>query len=425
MIVDWRSHKNNCYNKHTYVACNAHYIQTVRQINHQPNLPVFTIVQTDRAQVGLNVWDLWVAWDKFIWLVEGYKEIRDIWEQQDVWDFETFEPAVKTTLVREAFMKYKIINLTEYNCVCDGGGSREQAEGGDDEGHCSWAGGAVFSLFSKSWISLFWNVSFFQVVKSVEGPLAEAGNKKSVDLQKFLERRIVDVKTLGKELFLIFDQEICLRSGPASKMVLLSKLLSGIMSLSAQLISTGSIFSCLALSVTTWRVQTQMSRSMLVQRSTTPILMTEGCLRVFSWNWGNVFFMLNHPFIHSKGVAKTWWAFTNALLKYGPQSPVFRGKLLFWTLNRKPFPLTLIRWEAMISLDICWAQFDATRAFLKIVEAKNQERIVADVLMDQEVLPGVGNIIKNEACFNAGVNPLSMVKEVPEGVIRRLVRFSN
>ena len=55
----------------------------------------------------------------------------------------------------------------------------------------------------------------------MEGPLAEAGNKKSVDLQKFLERRIVDVKTLGKELFLIFDQEICLRSGPALKLVLL------------------------------------------------------------------------------------------------------------------------------------------------------------------------------------------------------------
>ena len=163
----------------------------------------------------------------------------------------TFASAVETALVREALMKYKIINLTEYNCVWDGGGSREQAEGGEDEGNCSWAGGAFFSLFSKSWISLLGNVSFFQVVKSVEGPLAEAGNKKSVDLQKFLGRRIVDVKTLGKELFLIFDQEICLRSGPALKMVLLSKLLSGIMSLSAQLFSTGSIFSCLALSVTT------------------------------------------------------------------------------------------------------------------------------------------------------------------------------
>merc|ERR1719447_2389788 len=42
--------------------------------------------------------------------------------------------------------------------------------------------------------------------------------------------------------------------------------------------------------------------------------------------------------------------------------------------------------------------------------------------MDQEVLPGVGNIIKNEACFNAAVNPLSLIKDVSEGVIRRLVR---
>ena len=45
----------------------------------------------------------------------------------------------------------------------------------------------------------------------MEGPVAEAGNKKSTNLQKFVGRRIVDVKTLGKELFLIFDYEICLR----------------------------------------------------------------------------------------------------------------------------------------------------------------------------------------------------------------------
>ena len=91
-------------------------------------------------------------------------------------------------------------------------------------------------------------------------------------------------------------------------------------------------------------------------------------------------------------------------------------------LNNVVFTASLIiRWEAMITLDICWAQFDATRAFQKILEVHNQERIVADVMMDQEVLPGVGNIIKNEACFNAGVNPLSMIRDVPEDVIRRLV----
>ncbi len=37
-----------------------------------------------------------------------------------------------------------------------------------------------------------------------------------------------------------------------------------------------------------------------------------------------------------------------------------------------------------------------------ILDARNGQRIVADVLMDQEILPGVGNIIKNEACFDAG-----------------------
>ena len=48
-------------------------------------------------------------------------------------------------------------------------------------------------------------------MKAVEGPVAEAGNKKSSELQKFVGKRIVDVRTLGKELFLIFDHEICLR----------------------------------------------------------------------------------------------------------------------------------------------------------------------------------------------------------------------
>ena len=103
-------------------------------------------------------------------------------------------------------MKYWISNLAEYSSVCDGGRSRQQAERGENEGDCSGAGGRTVSCFvAKPWIT------WFQVVNSVEGPVAESGNKKSIDLQKFVGRRIVDVKTLGKELFLIFDQEMCLR----------------------------------------------------------------------------------------------------------------------------------------------------------------------------------------------------------------------
>ena len=38
----------------------------------------------------------------------------------------------------------------------------------------------------------------------------------------------------------------------------------------------------------------------------------------------------------------------------------------------------------------------------EIMDDRNSERIICDVIMDQEVLPGVGNIIKNESLFDAG-----------------------
>ena len=36
------------------------------------------------------------------------------------------------------------------------------------------------------------------------------------------------------------------------------------------------------------------------------------------------------------------------------------------------------------------------------MDVRNSERIICDVIMDQTILPGVGNIIKNEALFDAG-----------------------
>ena len=36
------------------------------------------------------------------------------------------------------------------------------------------------------------------------------------------------------------------------------------------------------------------------------------------------------------------------------------------------------------------------------MNARNADRLICDVILDQEVLPGVGNIIKNEALFDAG-----------------------
>ena len=78
----------------------------------------------------------------------------------------------------------------------------------------------------------------------------------------------------------------------------------------------------------------------------------------------------------------------------------------------------------MITLDICWPSFDHARAAQAIMAEANQGRLVVDVVMDQGVMPGVGNIIKNEALYDARVAPLALVGALGEGVVRRLVRMT-
>ncbi|WAQ99331.1 NEIL3-like protein, partial [Mya arenaria] len=52
------------------------------------------------------------------------------------------------------------------------------------------------------------------------------------------------------------------------------------------------------------------------------------------------------------------------------------------------------KYETMNDVDICSPVFNFRRAFSLIHE--QTDRQVCDVLLDQSVLPGVGNIIKNE-----------------------------
>ncbi|KAG7156089.1 endonuclease 8-like 3-like [Homarus americanus] len=61
----------------------------------------------------------------------------------------------------------------------------------------------------------------------------------------------------------------------------------------------------------------------------------------------------------------------------------------------------LQKYTELIDLDICSPTFDAKRATRTIME--HSERLICDVILDQLVLPGVGNIIKNE-CRKEGKN---------------------
>ncbi|KQZ27599.1 endonuclease [Duganella sp. Root1480D1] len=53
---------------------------------------------------------------------------------------------------------------------------------------------------------------------------------------------------------------------------------------------------------------------------------------------------------------------------------------------------------------------------------ENPERLVCDVLLDQSIFAGVGNIIKNEVLFRLRIHPLSTVINLPQGKLRELVK---
>lgn len=50
------------------------------------------------------------------------------------------------------------------------------------------------------------------------------------------------------------------------------------------------------------------------------------------------------------------------------------------------------------------------------------DELICDVLLDQDIFAGVGNIIKNEALFSAGVHPLSVIRRIPKEKIEEIIR---
>jgi endonuclease-8 len=71
------------------------------------------------------------------------------------------------------------------------------------------------------------------------------------------------------------------------------------------------------------------------------------------------------------------------------------------------------------SLDPMDPSWDEERA-ARLVRGKGREWI-CDSLMDQSILPGVGNLIKNEALFSARVHPASPSRCIPREVLSRLL----
>lgn len=70
--------------------------------------------------------------------------------------------------------------------------------------------------------------------------------------------------------------------------------------------------------------------------------------------------------------------------------------------------------------DILSDHFD--NAFVKSLLKTMPDKMIDDVLMDQDVFTGVGNKIRNEALYLAGIHPLSIVGKIPAAKITRLIK---
>ncbi|XP_069833891.1 endonuclease 8-like 3 [Dendropsophus ebraccatus] len=73
-------------------------------------------------------------------------------------------------------------------------------------------------------------------------------------------------------------------------------------------------------------------------------------------------------------------------------------------------------------LDVCSSKFSFSRAESEV--RKQPSRMLCDVLLDQAVLPGVGNIIKNEALFDSGLHPAVQVGLLTDKQVSHLVKMT-
>ncbi|KAL1773105.1 endonuclease 8-like 3 [Sigmodon hispidus] len=79
------------------------------------------------------------------------------------------------------------------------------------------------------------------------------------------------------------------------------------------------------------------------------------------------------------------------------------------------------RIRMMEELDVCSPRFSFSRAESEV--KKQKDRMLCDVVLDQKVLPGVGNIIKNEALFDSGLHPAIKVFQLSEEQTHHLVKM--
>jgi endonuclease-8 len=69
--------------------------------------------------------------------------------------------------------------------------------------------------------------------------------------------------------------------------------------------------------------------------------------------------------------------------------------------------------------DLVRAEFDPSEALRRLRACRDLE--IAEALLDQRIMAGVGNVFKSEVLFIEGVNPWTHVSALDHDVLRRLI----
>ena len=98
------------------------------------------------------------------------------------------------------------------------------------------------------------------------------------------------------------------------------------------------------------------------------------------------------------------------------------GQIIFYSCSIKYLETAHPRDLYDFSTDIMSSSWNPKKA-LKAVKSYQEDEI-ADVLLDQAIFSGVGNIIKNEVLFLVKRKPATLVKNMSDYLLRKIIKIA-
>lgn len=156
-------------------------------------------------------------------------------------------------------------------------------------------------------------------------------------------------------------------------------------------------------------------------------------LEIFSWGKHLVFqfdefavrthFMLYGSFEATINEKKVTGDYTK--INVIPRLKLFfdTGQIIFYSCSLKYVETSHVRDLYDFSTDIMSSAWDSKKAFKAVKNCQDDE--IADVLLDQTIFSGVGNIIKNEVLFLVKRRPSTLIKEMSNALLQEIVKTTH